>query len=104
MIDYETPTITVAWEEGDKRVVCGKYGKYYPQRYIVRSNGLDWQYEPAYKGYKTIAGAKRTFGPATMKPVHPVRVTKAEKARAARSAAKFEAGYRQTFTVWTPEA
>ncbi len=56
-----TPTITIEWSSEDKRVVRHENGKCYPQRYMIRSNGLDWQYEPEYKSYKTVTGAKRAF-------------------------------------------
>ncbi len=62
-INYELPTVTVEWTSPDntRRVVHHGNGKLYPQRYIVRSNGLDWQYEPEYRGYKTVIGARRAF-------------------------------------------
>ena len=63
MNTYEAPAIIIEWtsEDNARRVVRHENGKLYPQRYIVRSNGLDWQYEPGYKGYKSLAGAKRAF-------------------------------------------
>ena len=61
MINYAQPTITILWQEGDRRIVRHENGKIYPLRYMIRSNGLDWQYEPEYRSYKTVAGAKRSF-------------------------------------------
>lgn len=59
-----TITENVIWtaENNENRIVLrAKNNRYYPQRYIIGEHGPDWYFEPEFKGYKTLAGAKKTI-------------------------------------------
>lgn len=56
-----TAAVTIVWQEGERRVIRHENGKHYPQRQYIGVNGLDWYYEPEYRGYKTATGAKKSL-------------------------------------------
>jgi hypothetical protein len=56
----KTTIENVIWTSttGEQRVIRHD-GKHYPQRHIIGTDGLGWYYQPEYRGYKTLAGAKK---------------------------------------------
>lgn len=62
MINYENPTATVVWQQGENRVIRLANGKHYAQHEICGKDGFGWyDFSLVRKSYKTVAGAKKVF-------------------------------------------